>query len=206
MTVTLPQMLLYAGALLILFITPGPVWLAMIARGVSGGFQAAMPVALGVAIGDALWPLLAILGVTWIVSQYADFMTLLRWIACVMFIAMGVLLIRNAGHRISADSRLTRPGLMAGFLAGVAVILGNPKAILFYMGALPGFFDISRLTAIDIAVICGLSVVIPLIGNTFLALMVHRVRGLAASPGSIRRINLGAGALLVAVGLAIPLL
>jgi threonine/homoserine/homoserine lactone efflux protein len=206
MTVTATQMLLYAGALVLLFITPGPVWLAMIARGVSGGFAAAMPVALGVAIGDALWPLLAILGVTWIVSQYAEFMSLLRWTACVMFVVMGLLLIRNAGHRISADSRLTRPGRMSGFLAGVAVILGNPKAILFYMGALPGFFDLTVLTAADIAAICAISIVIPLTGNTILAATVHRARGLATSPDSIRRINTGAGLLLIAVGLVIPLL
>jgi threonine/homoserine/homoserine lactone efflux protein len=33
---------------------------------------------------------------------------------------------------------------MAGFLAGLAAILANPKAILFYMGMLPGFFDLTR--------------------------------------------------------------
>ena len=28
--------------------------------------------------------------------------------------------------------------MWAGFVAGLALILGNPKAILFYMGVLPG--------------------------------------------------------------------
>jgi hypothetical protein len=37
--------------------------------------------------------------------------------------------------------------MWAGFLAGLAVILGNPKAILFYMGMLPGFFDLRALTS-----------------------------------------------------------
>jgi hypothetical protein len=32
------------------------------------------------------------------------------------------------------------------YLPAIAVILANPKAILFYMGVLPGFFDLSRLT------------------------------------------------------------
>ena len=31
----------YAGALLILFATPGPVWVALLARAMSGGFSAA---------------------------------------------------------------------------------------------------------------------------------------------------------------------
>ena len=50
MTITLSDMLLYAGALLILFLTPGPVWVALIARSLAGGFQGAWPLALGVVV------------------------------------------------------------------------------------------------------------------------------------------------------------
>jgi threonine/homoserine/homoserine lactone efflux protein len=204
MTITLDQFLLYTGALVILFITPGPVWLAVTARALSGGFPAAFPVALGVVVGDVLWPFLAILGVTWVVSQYADFMTVLRWVAALMFLGMGVLVLRRAGRAITADSRLTRPGTWAGFAAGVAVILGNPKAILFYMGVLPGFFDLTRLTWPDIAVIVAISIVIPLIGNTLLALFVGRARARLGTPKALWRMNLTAGILLVVVGLVIP--
>jgi len=59
MTITVADMLLYAGALFILFLTPGPVWVALIARALSGGFHAAWPLALGVVVGDVLWPLIA---------------------------------------------------------------------------------------------------------------------------------------------------
>ena len=145
MTITASDMAFYAGALLILFLTPGPVWVALTARTLSGGFHAAWPLAMGVVVGDVLWPFLAILGVTWIVGVFAGFMTLLRWVACLTFLTMGVLIIRHAGHSISSSSRLTRPGMWAGFVAGLAVILGNPKAILFYMGVLPGFFNLPRL-------------------------------------------------------------
>lgn len=206
MTVTLTQMLFYTGALVVLFITPGPVWMAMIARGLSGGFAAAFPVALGVAIGDVVWPLAAILGVTWIVNQFEDFLLVLRWIASLMFLGMGLLLLYNAGQKIGSDSRLTRPGRLAGFLAGVAVILGNPKAILFYMGVLPGFFDIGSLGWPDIAAICLISVAVPLIGNTILALSVHRARRLLTTPRAVRRLNIGAGVMLIGVGLVIPLI
>lgn len=204
MTITLDQFLLYTGALVILFITPGPVWLAVTARALSGGFAAAFPVALGVVVGDILWPFLAILGVTWVVSQYADFMTVLRWVAALMFLGMGVMVLRRADRRIAPDSRLTRPGNWAGFAAGVAVILGNPKAILFYMGVLPGFFDLTRLTWADIAVIVAISIVIPLIGNTLLAIFVGRARAVLGTPKALWRMNLTAGILLVLVGLVIP--
>ncbi len=204
MTVTAHQLLLYAGALLILFFTPGPVWVALTARALSGGFRQAWPLAVGVTVGDFLWPLLAILGVTWLVSVWGGFLEALKWVAAGIFLWMGWLLIRHAGAPIASDGRLTRPGMWAGFAAGVAVIIGNPKAILFYMGVLPGFFDLRTVSGWDIAVICGMSMAIPLVGNLVLALMIDRARALLTSPAALARVNRVAGALLMLVGLVIP--
>ena len=205
MTVSALELVFYAGAILILFLTPGPVWLAIIARAMSGGFASAAPVAVGVALGDMIWPLAAIFGLTWILSIYGDLLEALRWVAMGMFVIMGVQLIRHATAQISADSRLTRPGAVAGFAAGVTVILANPKAILFYMGVLPGFFDLTRVTGADIAAILAVSVLIPVIGNLFFALMIDKVRGLLRSGRALAMTNRIAGVLMIAVGLVIGL-
>lgn len=206
MTISLNDLLLYAGALLVLFATPGPVWVALVARALSGGFSGAWPLAVGVALGDALWPLLAILGLSWVLSLYGDLLALLRWVAVAVFVVMGAGLIRHAGRALSADSRLTRPGRLAGFVAGLAVIVANPKAILFYMGVLPGFFDLARLTLADIAAIVGLSMAIPMLGNLAIALSIDRVRLVLSSPAARTRIDRTAGALMIAVGVAIAVL
>ncbi len=204
MTLSLVDLALYAGALLVLFLTPGPVWVALVARALSGGFSAAWPLALGVVVGDIVWPFLAILGVTWILSVFGGFMTVLRWVASLTFVGMGLLIFRNADKTIASDNRLTRPGMWAGFLAGLAVILGNPKAVLFYMGVLPGFFDLTALTWADIALICFLSMLVPLLGNLVLAVSIDRARRLLTSPAALRRTNRTAGILLISVGLVIP--
>lgn len=206
MTLTFGELALYAGALLVLFLTPGPVWLALTARALSGGFHAAWPVALGVVVGDVLWSVLAILGISWILSVYGGFLEALRWVASGIFLFMGVMVIRKADRTIASDSRLTRPGMWAGFVAGLAVIIGNPKAILFYMGMLPGFFDLSALGWRDIAAIASLSAVVPLTGNVIMALFIDRARRLLTSPRALRRTNLTAGFLLICVGLVIPVL
>lgn len=205
LTITFSDLLLYAGALIILFMTPGPVWVALLARSLSGGFQAAWPLAIGVAIGDIVWPLVAVLGVSWLVSEFESFMIVLKWVAVLVFLVMGIALIRNADHALSANSRLTRPGMWAGFVAGLAVIIGNPKAVLFYMGVLPGFFDLTQMTLWDMAAICTLSFMVPLVGNLILAASVDRVRSLLKSPKAIRRMNLTAGWLLVGVGAVIAI-
>lgn len=189
-----------------LWAVPGPVWVALTARALSGGFAAAWPLAIGVAIGDLAWPLAAILGLSWIDTAYGDLLAILRWVAALIFIGMGALLIRKPAATLNPDSRLTRPGLWAGFSVGVAAVIGNPKAILFYMGALPGFFTLETLRAPDIVVIIAISAAIPMAGNLGLALFLDRARQLLSSPDSVRRMNIGSGVLLIAVGLVIPFL
>lgn len=206
MSVTLWQLWLYALGMAALWAVPGPVWVALTARALSGGFAAAWPLAIGVALGDLIWPLAAILGLTWIESVYGDFLALLRWVAAAVFLVMGILLIRKPAATLSADSRLTRPGMWAGFSVGVAAVIGNPKAILFYMGALPGFFSLDRLALADVIAILAISALVPMLGNLGLALFLDRARRLLSSPESLRRLNLGSGVLLIGVGLVIPFL
>ncbi len=206
MTISLHEIALYALGMAGLWAVPGPVWVALTARALSGGFAAAWPLAVGVALGDLVWPLAAILGLSWIETAYGDFLSVLRWVAAAIFLMMGVMLIRKPGATLKPDSRLTRPGLWAGFSVGVAAVIGNPKAILFYMGALPGFFTLERLTRPDIAAIIAVSALVPMAGNLGLALFLDRARRLLSSPAAMHRMNTGSGILLICVGLVIPFL
>jgi threonine/homoserine/homoserine lactone efflux protein len=205
MSVTLWELLVYTAGMAALWAVPGPVWVALMARSLSGGFASAWPLAVGVVLGDLMWPAVAIFGLSWIVSTYAGIMVVLKLAAAVTFGVMGVLLIRKSGTLSGADSRLTRPGRLAGFLTGVAAVLGNPKAILFYMTVLPGFFDLSRLKGPDIAAILAISAVVPLAGNLALALFLDRARDLLSSPGRVQMLNRISGGLLILVGIVIAL-
>lgn len=200
MTVSAQDLLLYAGALAILVLTPGPVVVALIARAASGGVRAAVPLSLGVVVGDILWPLLAIVGVSVLVALYADFLTLLRLFGAGMLVWMGIGLIRHAGAAIASDPALKARGDWAGFVAGLAVIAGNPKAILFYVGVLPGFFDVTRVTSWDIAAICLVSGLVPLLGNIIWAALFSAARRWLQSPIAVRNTNVTAGVLLILVG------
>lgn len=206
MTISWHELGLYALGMVGLWAVPGPVWVALMARALSGGMAAAWPLAVGVALGDLVWPLAAILGLSWVESAWGDVLSLLRWAAAAIFLFMGVMLIRKSGHLGNADSRLTRPGVWAGFSVGLAAVIGNPKAILFYMGALPGFFTLGGLSGIDTALIIGVSALIPMAGNLALALFLDRARQLLSSPQSVRRLNVFSGILLIGVGLVIPFL
>ena len=156
------------------------------------------------AIGDVVWSLVAIMGVAWLVSVFDGFMLVLKWVAVALFLFMGIAILRHANKPIGEGGHLTKPGIWAGFAAGIAVILSNSKAIPFYGGVLPGFFDLSGITLPDILAIAFLSMLVPLVGNLLFALFVDRARRLLTSPEALRRTNITAGCLLIVVGLIIP--
>ncbi len=96
MTITNGQLVLYFGALIILFLTPGPVWIALIARTVSGGTKSAISLALGVSLGDFLWPIVVFFGLAFLVSLYSEILILFRYLAAIILTIMGIQTILNS--------------------------------------------------------------------------------------------------------------
>ena len=132
MTLTASEIGLYAAALFLLFLTPGPVWVAMLARGLKGGFAGAWPLALGVAFGDVAWAVAALLTLNQMASFHADLVFWLKYVAVFVFVAMGVSLLRSKIETINLPNQLTRPGMLAGLFAGILVILGNLALALMF--------------------------------------------------------------------------
>jgi threonine/homoserine/homoserine lactone efflux protein len=98
---------------------------------------------------------------------------------------------------------LSKSRELAGFTAGLLVIIGNPKAALFYLGILPGFFNLSELTITDCITIALVSSLIPFLGNLTLAVMVEKSREILSSAAAVRKLNILSGCLLIFVGLLI---
>lgn len=199
------QIFLYFLALVILFLTPGPVWVALIARTVSGGAKSSISLALGVSLGDMLWPFVVYFSLSLLISLYSDILLIFRYVASFVLILMGLQIIYLRNKTVSEDHRLTKSGFIAGFYAGFIAVTANPKASLFYMTLLPGFFDFELIGIVDVCLISLLSFSIPMIGNILMILFVAKVRSLLSSPYAVRMTNLISGILLVFVGISISI-
>ena len=205
MTIDGNEIFLYFLALVILFITPGPVWVALIARTVSGGAKSSISLALGVSLGDMLWPFVVYFSLSLLISLYSDILLIFRYVASFVLILMGLQIIYLRNKTVSEDHRLTKSGFIAGFYAGFIAVTANPKASLFYMTLLPGFFNFELIGIIDVCLISLLSFSIPMIGNILMILFVAKVRSLLSSPYAVRMTNLISGILLVFVGISISI-
>ena len=205
MTITLSQILLYSGALVILFLTPGPVWIAIIARTVSGGLKSGFSLVLGVSLGDLLWPIIVYFGLGVLIFLYADILLFIRYIAAIILILMGIQVVRNFKKGIESDGSLTKKGFWAGFTAGLIAVIANPKATLFYLTLLPSFFDFSKIVIWDILIICIFSFLIPMFGNVIMILFIARARLFLSSERALQNTNIVSGSLLIIVGIIIAL-
>ena len=203
MTITSAQLRLYFGALIILFLTPGPVWIAIIARTVSGGIKSGFSLVLGVSLGDLLWPIAVYFGLGLLISLYSDILILIRYSASIILVIMGIQTILASRKDIKANRKLTKTGFFAGFSAGFIAVTANPKATLFYLTLLPSFFNFSEIGLTDIVIISGTSFVVPMIGNVLMILFLAKARSFLSSPNAIRITNIISGALLIAVGIII---
>ena len=205
MTITNGQLVLYFGALIILFLTPGPVWIALIARTVSGGTKSAISLALGVSLGDFLWPIVVFFGLGFLVSLYSEILILFRYLAAIILTIMGIQTILNSRKKLYLNSQLTKSGFFAGFSAGFIAVTANPKASLFYLTLLPSFFNFDTINFFDIMIISIVSFSVPMIGNILMILFLSKVRSFLSSPNSVRITNVVSGVLLIGVGVIIGL-
>lgn len=138
--------LLFAGALLILFFTPGPGNVAMVARTLDAGPAHGFIYGAGIITGDIFWFTVAVTGLT----AVADRIGPAGWVFKI--IGVGILLwfawnaFQSFRHpKVALLKKPTRMGLAATYLAGIAMPLTNPKPIIFYLTLLPSFFDLSRV-------------------------------------------------------------
>jgi threonine/homoserine/homoserine lactone efflux protein len=92
---------------------------------------------------------------------------------------------------------------LAGFLGGLFLTLGNPKAILFYLGFLPAFIDLKALTANDIGIIAAIDASVLIFTMTVYALLSSSARLLFRSSRAIRYFNRSAGSVMIGTGVFI---
>ena len=114
----------------------------------------------GGAIGDVVWPILALLTLGQLLAVHAAVLTGLKYVGVIVFMIMGVGLIMARVDKLQASDRLTRAGFLPGFIAGLRIIIGNLKAILFYIEVLPKFFAVIRVTTLDTLVVGLVSAVL----------------------------------------------
>lgn len=199
-------------ATMVLVATPGPVVLATIARSVIGGFRASIAFLFGVLAADLFYAGLAMAGLSYIAAQYGPVFLVIKYLGAAYLVYLGIRMIRDRtamskearteGQPETASS-VRKESAFAGWLSGLLVTLGNPKLILFYVSFLPTFVNLQALSTFEAAFATAWIAFIFFAGNVVWALSSARLGTVLKSPRALRRLNIGAGTVLMGAGAAI---
>jgi len=202
--VTASALLVFAGAYLAVLVMPGPGVTALVARVLARGPQGAPAFIAGFVAGALAWFSLAATGMALLAALLAPVFIVIRYAgaAYLLFLAWKLW---NAAPRAAVLTDAAPDGRMRLFLLGLAINLGNPKVILFFLALLPTVVDLSALTPLGFLELAGL---VTLIASSVLgtyALIAARARRLLTAPRAQRLVNRGSAVAVAGAAASITL-
>src|SRR5690606_21387871 len=144
---TFASILLFAGALIVAAGSPGPSIAALVARVLAKGFRDVLPFLAAMWIGEGIWLSFAVFGLAYIAETFHHAFVVIKY-AGVAYLAYLAWKMWTAP--VAADqSEMPRAGsAWKLFLAGMAVTLGNPTIMVFYLALLPTIIDLHAVTLV----------------------------------------------------------
>jgi threonine/homoserine/homoserine lactone efflux protein len=200
---TLESTLAFSIAMFILAATPGPGVFASVGQALSGGFRSSLNVIAGIILGDLLYLMLAIFGLSAVARAFGQLFFVVKIMGGGYLIWLGINMWTKQPVGLEPTVNPVSKNGWQRFTAGLFITLSNPKVILFYCGFLPTFMDLAGLHVIDMAVAAG---VVATVLSTVMVLYAYsaaQARRLFTSRRAARNLNRGAGTILIGTGVVI---
>jgi threonine/homoserine/homoserine lactone efflux protein len=198
-----PGLMLFATALLIAAASPGPGIAAIVARVLGRGTRGAAAFTAGLAIGDVVWLTFAVVGLAALAQAFHGIFVAVKYAgaAYLLYLAYKLWTAPAVPHGVEAAATREHPAKL--FLGGLAVTMGNPKVMVFYLALLPTLLDLTRLTVLGYAgLVVATLAVLTLVFSSYI-LLAARARRLFTSETAIRGINRATGAVMAGAAAAI---
>lgn len=142
----LAALIVFAGALLIAAGSPGPSIAALVSRVLTRGWRDVLPFAAAMWIGEAIWLTMAVYGLAALAETLHWAFVALKYlgVAYLLYLAWKMWFAPLAVDE--GDGSVEPCSGIRMFLAGLAVTLGNPKIMMFYLALLPTIIDLAGVT------------------------------------------------------------
>ncbi|WP_320172203.1 LysE family translocator [Maridesulfovibrio sp.] len=200
---TLTSTIALVFAVFVFSAIPGPGIMSIIAQSVSKGFRFAAFWTVGIIVGDLIYLLMAIFGMSLVAHKLGMGFMVLKWIGAAYLIYLGVKCwFASPPPEEKAELPKTK-GLVKTFFAALCLSLGNPKLIAFYCGFLPGFVNLKSMSATDLVMLVCTIITTALTTLLTYAWIGSRGRKVIRSPKVWKIANRCAGSVLLGSGVAV---
>ena len=188
----LAALTLFATALFIAAASPGPGIAAIVASVLGGGARSASIFSAGVALGDLVWLSFAIAVLAVLAQTFHGVFLAVKWIgvAYLLYLAWKMWTAPAAPQESPATMRPDNASTL--FFGGLAVTLGNPKTMVFYLALLPSLIDLAAVTWLGYAELVVVTVLVLAVVFAAHIALAARARGLLSNATAVHRMNRGA--------------
>ena len=187
------------GTLFILAVAPGPSDFAVVARSIASGFKQSLFMVGGIVAADFLFILLAIYGLAEVAESMGRLFVFVKYACGAYLIWLGVSSLSL--RPVASASEPRKVASYSSFLGGLLITLGDPKAILFYMGLFPAFVDLSTVSVADTVIIMLIVTVVVGGVKALYAYLADQAKLLFENARIRRTLDIAAGGVLVCTGL-----
>lgn len=200
---TLAGFLAYSAALAVAAAIPGPGITALVARALGSGFRSALAMSLGLVVGDLIYLTAVVLGLALVAQSFGIVFLVIKWLGVLYLVYLAWSFWTAGITSETIEARKGRDSFVQSVLAGLAVQLGNPKTMIFYLAITPTIVDVKSLTFADCGVLLAITAVVLLVVLVPYLALAAKARWFLRSPRALKALNRTAAGFMVGAAAAI---
>lgn len=141
------------ASMVVLAAVPSSSVVLVVSRAAAGGVSSGLAAALGVVAGDLVLIGVAMLGLGALADALGPGFVAAQAIGAAYLAFVGISMLRDP----AAPEERSGAVAASSFVAGLALTLADAKALLFYLGFLPAFVDLTSWSVRDFVAVAGVT-------------------------------------------------
>ena len=183
--------------------TPGPGVAAIIARSLGHGLRGAPAFIGGFLVGDLVWFTLAATGLAMLAQSAYTVFLVVKYAGALYLLYLAWKLWRSPATPLEAGASAVPERSVQLFLGSLALTLGNPKTMIFFLAVLPTVVELRQLTAAGyFEIVSVIVVILPLVLGGY-AFGAARARRCFASPKTVQWMRRSTGIAMAGAAVAV---
>lgn len=178
---------LFAGALMLAAGSPGPSVAALVARVLARGWRDVIPFLAAMWLGEVIWLTMALAGLSALAQAFQPAFLALKWAGIAYLAWLAFRLWTQAPQAAGELPRRTSGWAMFG--AGMALTLGNPKIMVFYVALLPVLIDVPAVGLAEWALLSLVTLAALAVVDLAWVALAERARAFLRTPRAILLAN-----------------
>ena len=198
---TLETYLAYLVATIVVLVIPGPTIMLVVSCSLTQGKRAALPLALGVGLGDLVAMAASMAGLGALLATSASLFTVLKWVGALYLIYLGIKTWRAKPELGEAMARMQPEKRRTNIFRAFTVTATNPKSIAFFCAFVPQFINQAAPALPQVLIMGATFVILAVVNAVMYALLAVRARKAVANPRAMKLVNRVGGTALIGAGL-----